>query len=51
MNSLDLSRVNGFKPCIFVHPNLFRYKKAFNLKIINPHLGTIKIQGGIIWKP
>jgi hypothetical protein len=26
--SLDLSKVYGFKPCIFVHPNFLRYEKT-----------------------
>jgi hypothetical protein len=26
--SVDLPRVYGFKPCIFVRPNFFRYKKT-----------------------
>jgi hypothetical protein len=30
---LDLSKVYGFKPCIFVHPNFLRYDKGHNLKI------------------
>jgi len=25
---LDLSKVYGFKPCIFVHPNFLKYKKT-----------------------
>jgi hypothetical protein len=29
IHSMDLSKVYGFKPCIFMCPNFFRYKKTY----------------------
>jgi len=43
MCSLDLSRVYGFKPCIFVRPNFLRYEKTHNVKIPNLRPRTVKI--------
>ncbi len=51
MYFLDLSRVYGFKPCIFVCTNFLRYEKTNNVQILNPHPRIVKIERCVIWKP
>jgi hypothetical protein len=46
--SLDLSRVHGFKPCIFVCLNFLRYEKTHSVRILTPCPKMIKVQGYII---
>jgi hypothetical protein len=45
---LDLSRVYGFKPCIFVCSNFLRYEKIHNVRIPNPRPRVVKIEGCVI---